>query len=60
MKDLEQIKREALDMCDSIGAQLGGVLSGLDALNFVNFMTYMDKRGKERRVGGGGICHQNN
>lgn len=31
MKDLEQIKSEAFDMCTSIDAQLGVVLSGLDA-----------------------------
>lgn len=35
MKDLEQIKSEAFDMCTSIDAQLGVVLSGLDALDLI-------------------------
>ena len=35
MKDLEQIKSEAFEMCCSIDAQLAVVLSGLDALDLI-------------------------
>ena len=35
MKDLEQIKREAFEMCCSIDVQLAVVLSGLDALDLI-------------------------
>lgn len=35
MKDLEQIKSEAFEMCCNIDAQLEVVLSGLDALDLI-------------------------
>ena len=35
MKDLEQIKSEAFEMCRSIDAQLAVVLSGMDTLDLI-------------------------